>query len=398
MDRPWVKALLTSVVGLALFALVVWMTLPTEPLRQGLEQRLQLAVGDGWTVEVLDLGLTGLTAAEVEAVSFTQKPQRAPKPEEGGQEGGDEGAPKARPKRLQMTIDRAEVDFALFKSLFGDTTVNFEVEVGGGLLEGAWSREAYEPLPEPTAQPESKTPIRTRPAPKAAAKQDAEDPGDGDKPGQDDAADDDNDDEGDDDKALLGNHIIATFEAFPLQSIKFIEAKLDLPLNGSVNGDIDLLLSKDGQPLDGHVKLEIERVSLGPGFLPIDTPLGKPEIKEAIRFGTLTLDLVAEGGKLEINTLKTTGPDIFLEANGNITLARQLKDGRAKLNVRVKPSDEFLNKNSLSVLLNANPKIKRAKAGEWYGLLVSGTLADIGKGEGFFPSSRTASGLHKADK
>ena len=392
MDRGWLKWLVYTVVGTLSFFLFIWLTLPLEPFKKALEARLEAALGNEYDVTILDFGLSGFTAAEAEVIEF----RRVPPPIGLKKDKGPEGAPKEKFKPIKMTIDRAEVDFALFKSLFGDTTVNFHVDQGEGTLDGSWSQVAYEPLPEPKSKvtPTRKT-SRTKTTRAAAKKDDEDAPDEGDEG-----------DEGDEDKdeaeedqggpSKLGNQVKVTFEAFPLGSIRLLEAWLNMPLIGTVSGTFDMLFSASGQMLDGAIDLEVERLALGPGEIPLDSPLGRPSLNEAIRFGKLDIKIRVEGGKMVIDTFKTSGPDIILEANGNITLASRFGSSRTKLNARIKPSKEFLDKNALSALLNTNPKVRRAKAGEWYGLLINGSMSDLGKGNGLYPSSRTASGLGKA--
>jgi len=390
MNRSLLKWIGFVALGIAAFLLFIWLSLPIDLFRGALEHRIEAALGDEYDVTILDMSLSGLTAIELEGIELRRKPPAmAAQPAAPG-----EAPPKF--KRVTMNIDRVEVDFALFKSLLGDTTVNFVVEQGDGRIDGSWSHVPYEPLPSPKPAPAASR--RTPPPPRRPGRAVPKPTEDEDAPAEDAPTEADEASDAPEDGELLGHQVDIAFDAFPLGSIALIEGAIGMPLIGKVTGETNLLFSHDGQLLDGAISLNIERVALGPGEIPIDTPLGYPEVKDAIRFGTLAADIKIEGGKMEVETLETTGPDVILEANGNITLARKFGGSRAKLNARIKPSNEFLDKSALTIILNQNSKARRAKAGDWYGLLINGSLSDLGKGEGIYPSSRTASGLGKAGK
>jgi hypothetical protein len=367
MDRLWVKLLLFPSAALLFFALFLWWTFPNEELEAIARTRLEAALGHQYTVTFGDFGLSGLASLEAEEITLQSKP---PSPDLSDEE-------RKNLKRVNMTIDRLEADIGLFKTLTGSPQLDFEAELGGGTLEGSYTQTQYEPVPEPLDPAKA----ARRRAPKDAAPADAP---------KDDAPDDAPADP-DAPKTEAGHQLQATLADLPLRALAILQAHTGAPLNGDISGTLLALVGQKGNLLDLNTDLTIARVSYGPGELPFDTGFGKFALQTPLRVGDLTLKTHVEDGKLIIDALSTTGPDLILEAEGNIRLGSSMATSRAQINARLKPSDEFLKKNDLDGILNLAPKVKNAKSGEWYGVLISGALNNLT----FHPSSRTAAGLTK---
>lgn len=369
MDRLWVKLLVFPLVGVFAFLFFVWLTLPVDTIKTIAEQQAEAALDHKYNVEFASFGLSGIDGIEIEGMTITSKPPPIGISEE----------EKAKYKRIAMEIDSIEVDVNVFKSIFGTPSASYEVLVAGGSIQGEYAQVSYEAEdPKPTRRkPKRRTPKKN--AKDDAAKDDA------------DAKEDDGDDAAAS-KERKGHQLTATFTDVSLPGIKPIKTLLGVPLTGTINGEVqELLLDKRGRMLEGDVDLKITRIVFGPGVLPFDTGMGTFELKEGVKFGDLTFDMVVKGGKLVLNELKTTGPDMEIQGNGNINLSKRFKSSRAKLNIRVKPSADLLKRTGIGAVLSLNSKVKRAQAGEWYGILLSGPIRDLKP----FPSSRTASGFDK---
>ncbi|MEL6178501.1 MAG: hypothetical protein AAFS10_06085, partial [Myxococcota bacterium] len=324
--------------------------------------------------------LAGISGIVAEEIKLSSKP---PPPDLSEEE-------RAEYKRIVVTIDRLELDVELLSTVFGSPSANFAVNLGGGTITGDYAQVPYEPVQAPKAKTRPARNRRRTPARRPGAKPDDT------KAKDDDKAKEEDKEEGEEEEGQqMGHQINVVLKEISVNdsSIRSVlSAMVGMNVTGTVDGEIkDLLLDKGGQVLDGKIDVTISRVALGPGVLPIETGLGKPEVKEAVRFGNLTLDATVKPSKLLLTSFKSTGPDIIIEANGNVTLARSIASSQAKLNIRVKPDGKFLQKNSLTAALDLSPKVRRARAGEWYGLLLSGAMRDLKP----FPSSRVASGLEK---
>lgn len=366
MERLWVKALVYPAVGVLAFVGFVWATLPTDMLADIAEKRLEGALDNDYDVEFEEFGLSGLTGVEADGLTMTSRPPPKDMPEE----------ERKLVKRTVMTVDHVEGGLAILKSLIGGPTVEFTVELGGGEISGELSEDTYEPPPEkPAAAAARKRARARREAREKRLHKDSDpkaDPKDPDAPLEDEPAE------------PVGRRIEATFTDVPLQSITLLAAKLGLPVHGTLSGEINLFLGRKWEFLDGFAKLTLERASVGPGVV------ADFDVAKVARFGTVTLEAKVVDGKLEFTSLKTTGPDIVIEANGNLVPESLFLTSQLKLNVRVKPSSDFIKKGfGLDSIDGLSPKIRRAKSGEWYGMLIRGPLRKLEP----FPSSRTASGL-----
>jgi hypothetical protein len=356
MERPWVKVPLYVGLAVVVFFLILWVSFPTEKIEEMARGRLEAALGHKYTVTFGDFSLLGVSGFEADEVLLQSKP---PPPDLSEEE-------RQQFKRVQFTIDHLEVDAALIKSLLGEPEADFAAEIGGGSLEGTWTMVEYQPVQETALpKPPRRRPGSKEPQPEPEAKPD-EAP-----------------------KTEKGHQVKATFEALPLRELTILQAYTGAPLVGDLSGDLTVLVGQDGHLLDLGTDLKIERVAYGPGELPFDTGFGKFNLETPARVGDLTLKTHVEENKLLLDELKTTGPDLTLEANGNLRLSSILTGSRAQINARVKPAAEFLEKNGLKGVLDLDPRVRNAKSGEWYGLLISGTLAKLS----YHPSSRTAASL-----
>lgn len=372
MDRLWVKMLLYPTVGVVVFLLFLWLTFPNDELEKIAKTNLEAALGNQYDVSFGSFGLSGLTGLAATEVTLQSKPPPLDLSEE----------ERKQIKRVNMTLDALELDVALFKSLLGKPEADFEVVIQDGTLEGTYAQVEYEPVKQ--EQPASASArARRRPTPAKGKDAAGEDAADEEEAADEEAAQGDTTD--------LGHHIEAEFTDIPLRGLSLLQAYTGAPLGGTLGGTLSALTSKAGRLLELETDLTVARVSYGPGELPFDTGFGKFKLNTPLKVGDLSVKVHVEDGKLIIDEIATTGPDLILEAEGNIRLGPGMASSRAQINARLKPSQDFLKANDLAGILDLSPKVRNAKAGDWYGVLISGPLTRLS----YHPSSRTASGLTK---
>lgn len=372
MDRLWVKFIVYPLVAIVAFLLFLYLALPVDRVKTIVEAQCEAALGHRYNVVFTTFELSGISGFEATDIEITSKP---PPPNISEEE-------KAKFKRISMAIDRLEGSVGLMALMTGDIEATFQVQLGEGIIDGQYHQVTYEPV---KAAPAGRTPAaRNRgargarggaatPEPAAEPAKEAEEGAE------------------DDARTATGNQIDVELREVPLAKVGAIRAALGIPLNGTIDGTVSVMIGQRGELLEGKVDLTVGRTALGPGELPFDTGFGKFKLDNVVRIGDFTTKAHVEAGKLIIDALATTGPDIMLEANGNITLSVNFAASRAKINARVKPDPNFLKANNLQGILDLNPKVRNAKAGDWYGLLLSGPLGELTP----FPSSRTAAGLDK---
>jgi hypothetical protein len=370
MDRFWVKALLFPGVFLVVFGLAFWMGLPEDELADIAKRNIEHALGDKYDVTFGTFSISGVSAVEAESVNIKSRPPSL--------DASEEELEAFKANLVDMTIDRVYIDVELFKSVFSRSpVVDFEVGMGAGSVVGTYSQVAYEPM---------ETLPKRRAGKKGRTK--------GKDNGKDKNKDEESEDEakaekGEGEPELKGHQVELTFNDLPLNSIEILEAKLGAPLGGLVAGTVVVLMDQKGsRMLDCNIDLVSSATTIGPGPLPFDTGFGKFQIKQTV-LGDLVIKVAVEGPKLEIEEVSTSGPDLEFEAAGNITLARTFSGSTARINARAKPSATFLKANELEGILDLDPKVRRAKVGEYYGFIVSGPIASLKP----IPNRRSATGI-----
>lgn len=365
MDRLWVKLLVFPAMFIAVFVVALWMGLPEQELEDITKRNIENALDNKYDVTFGSFSISGVSAIEAEKVNIKTRPPSLDAP--------PEELEAFKNNLIDMTIDRVYVDVEVFKSLFSKSpVVDFEVDMGAGGVVGTYSQVPYEPV--------EVTPLSRR-RPKKGKKPDAQ---------KEDEAAEEGDEEGKD-KARLGHQVQASFNDLPLNSIEILETKVGVPVGGLVEGEVQVLMDQKGQRmLDCNIDLTSKATTLGPGPLPFDTGFGKFEIK-LTTLGDFTIKASVDGSKLNIEDVSTTGPDVEFEAAGNITLANTFKGSSARINARVKPGADFLKRNDLEGVLDLDPKVRRAKVGEYYGFIVNGPVARLKP----IPNRRSATGIEK---
>jgi hypothetical protein len=213
MDRLWVRILLYPTVGFVVFLLFLWLTFPNEELEKIATTNLEAALGDQYNVTFGSFGLSGVSGLAAEEVSIQSKPPPLSLSDE----------ERKQFKRVNMTLVAVEVDVALFKTLFGSPSADFEVVIQDGSLEGNYAQVEYEPVKEDK-------PLSARARRRAAtAKKDAA--------GKDAEADAEaEDEEGQGDTTDLGHHVEAEINEIPLRALSVLQAYTGVPLGGTLGG------------------------------------------------------------------------------------------------------------------------------------------------------------------
>ena len=360
MDRLWVKALLFPGAFLVVFAIAFWMGLPEDELSDIVRRNIEHSLGGKYDVAFGSFSISGVSAVEAEAVNIKSRPPSL--------DATEADLADFKKNLVDMTIDRVYIDVEVFKSLFSRSpVVDFEVDMGAGGVTGTYSQVAYEPM---ETLPKKRRPSKKKP--------------DGEEEEEENA-------DGDAAETRKGHQVEIAFNDLPLNSVELIEAKFGMPVGGLVAGSVVVLMDEKGQRmLDCKVDLVSSATSLGPGPLPFDTGFGKFQIKQTV-LGDVVIKAAVDGGKLEIEEVSTSGPDLEFEAAGNVTLANTFAGSSARINARAKPSADFLKRNDLEGVLDLDPKVRRAKVGEYYGFIVNGPIARLKP----IPNRRSATGIEK---
>lgn len=173
----------------------------------------------------------------------------------------------------------------------------------------------------------------------------------------------------------------ATFDKVDLGKLGIIEAVLQIPMQGTLSGDIDLSLAQDPKLSQGSVKLSLDQLVVGDGKAKVKVGgLGGLTL-DPIEAGNLRLDADIKDGVGVLNKLSADGKDLKLKGSGDVRLSTPVGTSRLSVLVNIKFTDAYRNKSprtqAMFGLLDSSgaPQIAAAKTAD--GALqyrLSGTL------------------------
>jgi type II secretion system protein N len=183
----------------------------------------------------------------------------------------------------------------------------------------------------------------------------------------------------------------AQLEGIDVARAEPIAAMLGVPLDGKISGTLkfDIPEGKIART-NGTIALEGKDMAAGTRKekeLTIKTPMG-PFTLPRVTIGTVNLTGEAKDGVLSMTKIAASGGDVDLAGNGKIQLRDPVPDSRLDVNLKVKLSDAYRNKNDKTKLLfgapgakdkpmieMSDPRIGRAKGADGaYGVHLGGSL------------------------
>lgn len=111
-----------------------------------------------------------------------------------------------------------------------------------------------------------------------------------------------------------------------------------VPIGGVVDGEVDSEWVKTIQTINGEARLTLKGASVGPGEV-------KGVVIPRISLGTITLQVKATKGKVEIISYKQSGGDIATEISGDVSLRTRLGSSSLNTCIKFKGDPKFLEKN-----------------------------------------------------
>ena len=161
--------------------------------------------------------------------------------------------------------------------------------------------------------------------------------------------------------------VSAKLDKLDLAKLGLIEAMLQIPMQGTLSGDIDVALAQDPKLTQGSVKLELDKLVVGDGKAKVKVGgLGGLTL-DPIDAGDLALEFDIKEGVGVLSRLATDGKDLKLKGSGDIRLGTPVGASRLSLLVNIKFTDSYRNKSPrtqamFGLLDNAGaPQITAAK-------------------------------------
>lgn len=292
---------------LYLFCLLVFvrMTFPYRTLKERLVSEFNARSAER-LLEIKDLGGVGIFGIEAEGVRMIPR---------AATQGGV----------ASLAVDRAKVSAGPLSALFGNVAVDFDLEVGGGTIEGSFHQNDE----------------------KAEVRVDGKD--------------------------------------VDISGVSVFSDLIGLPLAGVLFGEVELLLPEGKMSVaEGKFSLKIEDLTVGDGKAKVRNTIALPKI----RAGDLNLAANVVAGRMEIEDLSANGPDFELNAGGKVRLREPFDKSIVDLDARFLFKEPYTTQSDITKsifgspdgkvpgLFDMDPNVRRAKDDQGrYGWRVSGLLA-----------------------
>ncbi len=294
------------------FCLVIFvrLTFPYETLKNRILAEFNASESEH-SLEIDEMSGSGFLGLEAEGVRLFEVRDKSKESEE--------SAPHS------LAVESASVSLGVFAYLFGNISVDFEAEVGGGELSGEFSQNSEE--------------------------------------------------------ARI--HVVG--EKIDVSGLTLLSAGIGLPLGGELSGRVDLLLPEGLiNRAEGTCEISISGLTAGDGKAKVRDTIALPKIE----VGQLVLKAEAKEGRLEVSQLTAQGKDFEMSAEGKIRMRDPFDRSSLNLDVSFQFKESYTQKNDTTkaifgttgskvpALFDLDPMVKRAKRPDGsYGWQVTGLLA-----------------------
>ncbi len=139
--------------------------------------------------------------------------------------------------------------------------------------------------------------------------------------------------------------IFANMENLRLERLLPALVSLPFPVRAITSGKLEGQIKKQWYT-NGKARLDLslKNVSLGEGT--VKTPLGPFELP-LIDLGTVATTLLLENGSLKVDKWQQSGKDLVnSDISGKVILQKKMESSSMDIGISIKPSSEFLEKNS----------------------------------------------------
>lgn len=312
IQKKLLKYLGYPVFYLACLLLFVRLTFPYETLKNRVVAEFNRSQSSR-ELSIRELSGSGIFGLEAEGIRLTEA---NPLQVEAGEK---------PPKPLGFMVESAVVRASLLSYLFGDIDVSYDLELGGGTIEGGFNQSS---------------------------------------------------------EAAEFNFEVVNVD---ISEMTLLSASIGLPIGGELNGQVELYLpGRKVSKAEGKVDLKVKGLAVGDGKAKIRNTIALPRLNA----GDLTLRAVSTGGRLELEEFGTDGPDLLLEVDGKVRLKQPFDGSILDLSIVFKFKDAYTQKSDITkslfgekgsklpALFDMDPQVRKAKNAEGkYSYRASGSLA-----------------------
>jgi type II secretion system protein N len=143
---------------------------------------------------------------------------------------------------------------------------------------------------------------------------------------------------------LLGADLLdvdVEIEDINLETLPGIREFTKVPLAGTLNGEIVLVMPSEVEDSTGNVAITIEALNVGDGESQVEIPGWGGLTLDRADLGNLDLVATIEDGEARIERATAHGKDLELDVLGRVRLLRPLKKSELNLMLRVKIQDAY---------------------------------------------------------
>jgi type II secretion system protein N len=130
-------------------------------------------------------------------------------------------------------------------------------------------------------------------------------------------------------------------EDLTLEAIPALRRYTKAPMAGVMNGEIELSMPEDVADSTGNIDISIEGLNIGDGKTQIDIPGWGGLTLDRADAGDLELVAVVNEGAANLETAKSHGADLKLDAVGRIDLRKPVQRSDMNVMMRVKIEDAY---------------------------------------------------------
>ena len=140
--------------------------------------------------------------------------------------------------------------------------------------------------------------------------------------------------------------IDAELDDIDLEALPILRKFTKVPLAGTLNGEIALVMPSEVAESTGNVEITIEGLHVGDGKSKLDIPGWGGLTLDKADAGNLELVATIEEGSAKIERATSHGKDLELDVLGRVRLLRPLKRSELNLMLRVKIQDAYKNRSA----------------------------------------------------
>ncbi len=296
-EKKFFRVAVFLIFGLVCFQVFLIATFPEHRLAQIVENQIEASVDHEYTVSIGELGLWRLTGVRADQVQLRERSSAE-----------DEGIPRT------VRVERMAARFSLLRTILNrGPTVRYQVDVGGGTIDGSLS------------------------------------------PGEDGT-----------------QRVRADFNGLDLRDSTLLASLVGWPIFGVIDGDIDLLVDLNtGMVQGGTIELDGEQLTLGSTVVSVDEFPVDLELPTT-SFGTIRASISAEGEGSQtvfrVDEWQTRGRDIQTEMWGDLRMSQQ--GVQPDLKFRFQVNQEYVTEHDLGAVFNWT-EFREGEYQDWYGFAIT---------------------------